>query len=105
MGVLLDMALSFLGDLLWGVFERVATFFLQFFPDADQGIVSAIHGWGSAMSGADLTFNVFYFVDIRMVSVFFSMTVVVLLAMLVIGMVKSVLALVHKLIEAIPVIE
>lgn len=99
-----DVALSILGDLLWAAFGVVGRFLLQFFPDADAGIVNTIGSWSGAMSGFDLTFNVFYFVDIGIVSLFATSTVFVVLAFFIFTMVREVYALVHKLLDSIPVL-
>ena len=105
MNAILDKGLSYLGDILMRVFTAISGFFLQFFPDADQNIISTIHGWSGMLSGYDLTFNIFYFIDMGIVGLFMSMSVVVLLALVVYVFVKTAIETIHKLVEMIPIVE
>lgn len=99
----LDVLLSFLTPIIWGAFGAVSGFLLQFFPDADSGVVAAIGSWADAMTGFQLSFNVFYFIDLGVASVFVSITVVVVLAFLLLTMIRAVISVVHKVADAIPV--
>ena len=100
-----DAAASWLGDLVARVFAPIAGFFLQFFPDADSGIIDKIHEWGQAMYGYDLTFNYFYFVDMNIVSAFFNITVGVIGAFILYVIVKTVVEVIGWLVEMIPFAE
>lgn len=100
-----DTAVSWLGDLVLRFFSPIIGFFLQFFPDADQGIIDNIHAWGNAMTGYDLTFNYFYFVDVGFVSAFFNIAVTVIAAFILYVFVKTVIEVVQGLVEMIPFVE
>lgn len=105
---LMDMAnrgVSWLGDLVMRFFETIAGFFLQFFPDADSGILDSIHAWGNSLNGFDLTFNYFYFVDMELVTAFFNVTVVLLGAYITYIFVRVTLDVIHSLVEMIPFVE
>ena len=98
-------ALSWLGDVLGFCFDKLASFFLSFFPDADAGVVSTINSWGSGLSGYDMTFNVFYFVDMGIVGVFIGMAALVFVASLLYWLAQRALDVISKLVDMIPIVE
>ena len=85
--------------------ENFATFILGFFPDADGSILESIGSWGAMLSGYDLTFNYFYFVDTVVVTAFLDACIVMILAWAVLALIRSLLMFLDALVEAIPVIE
>lgn len=100
-----NQALSWLADVVMQGFQVVAAFFLQFFPDADSGILESIDMWGDSISGFNLTFNYFYFVNMPMVAAFFNVLVTILGAFIVYVFVKVTIEVVRNIVEIIPFVE
>lgn len=98
-------ALSWLGQLLNGLFDWVAAFFLQWFPEKNVDVMNVIRSWGDVMRGYDLTFNLFYFVDMNLVAGFFNLVVVMLFAYVVYILVQVTIRTVSAVVEMIPVVE
>lgn len=102
---LIGSALSWLGNIVSWTVGGIGGFFLSLFPDADASLVATIRSWGSAMTGFDLTFNVFYFIDIGVVSAFLAMSIVVITAGLLYWLIETALITINKIVEMIPVFE
>lgn len=105
MNELLGQAMSWIGQVVNACYNFVVGLFLPLFPDADQGFVSTIRGWGNALSGYDMTFNVFYFVDMGIVGSVAVMASVVIFAAVAYRFVRLVLDVIPNIVELIPFVE
>ena len=67
-----DDVLNWFKALLDSAFSAISGFIYGFLPDADSTIVAQINSWSYIFSGHDLDFNLYYFLDMRMVTLFLS---------------------------------
>lgn len=97
-------AVSYLGQLLWPVFDQLAGFVYGFLPDAQPSVMEAVTAWTYIFNAPQLDFNIYYFIDIPLVAVFLSIWTAVTVAGLLIMAVRFVLDLVHKVMDSIPIV-
>lgn len=99
----MDEIFAMLQSLLWTLVRPFVDFLLGFLPDGDPQVYAIIDGIGGV--GADLSFNVFYFVDWLAVSACIGVLVSVVMICAVAKFVLKGMDMGHKAIESIPVVE
>lgn len=90
-------------DIVTALMSPFLIWLLSFFPSGEPSIFEVIDSIG--MVGGELTFNVFYFIDLASVFMCLGVLITVMLIVMILKLVNRSVDLASKAVEAIPVIE